>query len=347
MKKRYITLFSIGLVFMILPFLINTYSFIRIISLLLGIILVVVSLIIKKKRNIFYIILIPVLLIVFTYGIDTLLFYTLKNIPIYSYRIQSNKSMNTYNSFFYRVFDCDNKLVLDYGYKKNYVCSKDLLKMQNINSFMQDADASYKKYHGKFVYIYGKISKITGTEYLELASFTQAESLLNGYVNFNLDNILNVEVNEDLSQYRIYDYIKVIGRVDSIKDGKITLVDSVLYESDIYKEYSFELQLSDDKKLTNLVKEKDYYYYAINSVNVKYDDSNIYELSYLLLDERIKFSDLIQDLEYTSFKDEEEIELARLYKLEKFNILKCQNDKIIVVSKNVNADADICSLNID
>lgn len=347
MKKRLIVLLGLGLTLMIVPFLINIYSIFRIISLVLGIILITVSLCLKKKRNIFYIILVPLIMLVFSYGIDTLLFYTLKRVPVFSYAIKSSDKMRTYNSFFYRVFDCNGNLTLDYGYTKNYVCSNDCLDAININSFMQDAEESFKKYHHKFVHIYGKISKITGNENIELASFTQGDDTLNGYVNFNLNNILIVNTDENLSKYRIYDYVDVYGKVTSINDGKITLTNTKLVASDIYDTYSFEIIASDDNKLTNLVKEKDYYYYGLNTINVKYDGDNIYELSYLLTDDRFKFDDLIKGKEYEVFKNEEDVEVAKKYKLEKFDLLECSNGKKIVANSKSKANQSICDLEID
>ncbi len=347
MKKRLIVLLGLGLTLMIVPFLINIYSIFRIISLVLGIILITVSLCLKKKRNIFYIILVPLIMLVFSYGIDTLLFYTLKRVPVFSYAIKSSDKMRTYNSFFYRVFDCNGNLTLDYGYTKNYVCSNDCLDAININSFMQDAEESFKKYHHKFVHIYGKISKITGNENIELASFTQGDDTLNGYVNFNLNNILIVNTDENLSKYRIYDYVDVYGKVTSINDGKITLTNTKLVASDIYDTYSFEIIASDDNKLTNLVKEKDYYYYGLNTINVKYDGDNIYELSYLLTDDRFKFDDLIKGKEYEVFKNEEDVEVAKKYKLEKFDLLECSNGKKIVANSKSKANQSICDLELD
>lgn len=347
MKKRYIMLLGVGLTLMIVPFLINTSSLFRIISLLIGIIIVTISLCLKKKRNIFYIILVPLFMLVFTYGIDTLLFYTLKRVPVFSYAIKSSSSMKTYNSFFYRVYDCNGNLILDYGYTKNYVCEDNLLESININSFMQDAEASYKKYHHKFVHIHGKISKITGNENIELASFTQSKNTLNGYVNFNLNNILVVNTEEDLSKFRIYDYIDVYGKVESLKDGKITLTFAKLVASDIYDNYSFEIISGDNNKLSNLVKEKNYYYYGLNSVNIKYDSDNIYELSYAITDNRFNFNELTKDKEFEVFKDKDDTEIAKKYKLEKFDLIECINGKTIVANQKNKVDSTICELELD
>lgn len=347
MKKRLIVLLGLGLTLMIVPFLINIYSIFRIISLMLGIILITVSLCLKKKRNIFYIILVPLIMLVFSYGIDTLLFYTLKRVPVFSYAIKSSEKVKTYNSFFYRVFDCNGELTLDYGYTKNYVCSNDYLDPININGFMQDAEESFKKYHHKFVHIYGKISKITGNENIELASFTRSDDMLNGYVNFNLDNILVVNTNENLSKYRIYDYIDVYGKVSEYKNGKIILTNTKLVASNIYNTYSFEIITNDDNKISNLVKEQNYYYYGITSVNVKYDGDNIYELSYLLTDGRFDLEKLVKNAEFEVLKDAEDVEVAKKYKLEKFNLVECTNNKKIIVNSKNKIDSDICNLKLD
>lgn len=347
MKKRLIVLLGLGLTLMIVPFLINIYSIFRIISLMLGIILITVSLCLKKKRNIFYIILVPLIMLVFSYGIDTLLFYTLKRVPVFSYAIKSSDKVKTYNSFFYRVFDCNGELTLDYGYTKNYVCSNDYLDPININGFMQDAEESFKKYHHKFVHIYGKISKITGNENIELASFTRSDDMLNGYVNFNLDNILVVNTDENLSKYRIYDYIDVYGKVSEYKNGKIILTNTKLVASNIYNTYSFEIITNDDNKISNLVKEQNYYYYGITSVNVKYDGDNIYELSYLLTDGRFDLEKLVKNAEFEVLKDAEDVEVAKKYKLEKFNLVECTNNKKIIVNSKNKIDSDICNLKLD
>lgn len=347
MKKRLIVLLGFGLTLMIVPFLINIYSIFRIISLIVGIILITVSLCLKKKRNTFYIILVPLIMLVFSYGIDTLLFYTLKRVPVFSYAIKSSEKVKTYNSFFYRVFDCNGELTLDYGYTKNYVCSNDYLDPININGFMQDAEESFKKYHHKFVHIYGKISKITGNENIELASFTRSDDMLNGYVNFNLDNILVVNTDENLSKYRIYDYIDVYGKVSEYKNGKIILTNTKLVASNIYNTYSFEIITNDDNKISNLVKEQNYYYYGITSVNVKYDGDNIYELSYLLTDGRFDLEKLVKNAEFEVLKDAEDVEVAKKYKLEKFNLVECTNNKKIIVNSKNKIDSDICNLKLD
>lgn len=132
-----------------------------------------------------------------------------------------------------------------------------------------------------------------------------------------------------------------------LKDNTITIIDTKLIPSDIYNDYSFEIVNNNDEKLFNLIKEKDYYYYGINSLNVKYDQDNIYELSYVLQDEKITFDDLVAGVDFKILSNKDEEEVAKVYNLEKFNVIECSNNKKIVANKNNKVNSDICELVIE
>ena len=346
MKKRSIILIVLGVILLIIPFCFNNYSIIRLILLALGIFLITLSLVFFKKRNIFLIILTPIILICLSYAIDTFLFYQFNRIPLFVYEIESSSKMRTYNSFFYRIFDCNGKLSLDYGYTGDYVCEEDDLDTIDINTFLADPTKSYEEYHNKFVKLSGKISKISGAEAIELSSYTIGDNTLNGYVNFNTNYVVRVNVAESLSAYRIYDYITVIGRVASKTEENgttvISLEDTMLIPSDIYDTYSYELVNSSTAELTSLVSEQNYYLYGISALNVKYANDAIYELSYLITDSRITLDDIISEASATNLYDEEEVLQAKLYELDKFNVLVCENDKKIIGNKDFDLTIDLC-----
>ena len=349
MQKRLVIFWGIGLVFLLSPYFLNSYNILRLVSVIVGILLIVVSLQVIKKENIALGVVLGLVLLLASYGVDYFLVKNRSRVPIYAYVVDSSKSISTYNSFSYRVYDCKDKRVFDQGYKLNYACSSDDLKQVNVNELLSEASEKYKEYKNMFINITGKISKIIGNDSIELALYSKNENSLNGNVSFNLNYILDVKTNEDLSRYRIYDYINVVGRVSELKKTNegytIILKDTVLIPSSLYKEYSFEIVNSDKKELTNLVKDKNYYYYGINSVNVKYDSDNIYELSYLLTDNRFTWADLIKNVSYETIKDEEEQEIAKYYILDKFKLLDC-NDKKIVVNKSFKITKDICELEL-
>ena len=67
----------------------------------------------------------------------------------------------------------------------------------------------------------------------------------------------------------------------------------------------------------------------------------------VLTDDRFKFDDLIRGKEYEVFKNDEDVEIAKKYKLEKFDLLECSNGKKIVANSKSKANQSICDLEID
>ena len=346
MKKKSIILLVIGIILLIIPFNFSTYNLIRLIVLAIGIFLITLSFIFHENKNIYLVILTPIILIFLSYAIDTFLFYKFNRIPLFVYELKSSKSVSTYNSFFYRIYKCDDDLILDYGYKKNYVCNENDLEAIDINTFLNDSNKTYQEYKGKFVKITGKISKLSGAESIELSSYKESTDSLNGYVSFNNNYILRIFVNENLNNYRIYDDITIIGRVESITDENgisiINLVDAKLIPNNIYKTFTYEIVNSNDKNLLSLVSEQNYYLYGISNLNVRYANNTIYELSYLITDDRITLDDIIGNYSATNFYDESRNLVAKGYELEKFNVLVCENDRKIIANKNFELNSNLC-----
>ena len=346
MKKRSIILIILGAILLIIPFCLSNYSILRLIILALGIFLITLSLVFVKKRNIFLIIITPLILICLSYAVDTFMFYQFKRIPLFVYEIKSSDSMSTYNSFFYRIFDCNGSLTLDYGYLSDYVCKEEDLDEVDINTFLSEPNKTYDEYKNKFVKLSGKISKISGEESIELSSFTTTDGSLNGYVNFNTNYVVRVNVNESLSNYRIYDNITVIGRVANLtEEGNVTvinLLDTMLIPSNIYDNYSYEIVNSNNEELVSLASAQNYYLYGISSLTVKYTNNDIYELSYLITDSRFTLDTIIGDTSATNMYDDEETLQAKFYELEKFNVMVCENDKKIIANKSFDLTIDLC-----
>ena len=112
-KKVVISLIIIASLFTVVPFFFNTYNILRLISVLFGIILITLSLALKENKNIYLIFIIPLVLIGLTYSLDIFLYTKFSRLPLYIYEINSNDQISTYNSFFYRIYNCNNNLTLD------------------------------------------------------------------------------------------------------------------------------------------------------------------------------------------------------------------------------------------
>ena len=338
MKKKKLILIIISLLLIVVPYFINVYSIYKLISLSIGIILLDLSFIFGKKVNIFLLIYLPIVLMIFTYGLDYIKTYTLKLSPIYVFENKINEKVSIYNSLFYRVYECDDIHYFDNNYKKNFICNTELVEEININKLLNEPKESYKEYKNEFIKVTGKISKISGTSSIEMQAYTEVDGQVNGYVKFNETSKLIINLNKiDISNYKIYDYITVVGLVNDYdkKNNEITLIDTKVEERELYSEYEIHVIESDKNKLGLKEYIDDYYLYGIENIYLDYKIDK-YELSYALKDKKITFEELIKDAEI------ETEENTKLYKLEKFNILSCSENKNYIINKNEKVDYSLC-----
>ncbi len=336
-----------GFVLIILSFLLNFFSVARLVLLIGGILLIDIETTLKLAKHPFIILIIPLFLLVFTYGVDMLLATKLNRVPIYSYEIKSSKNMATYNSFFYRIYHCQNKNVTDYGYQLSYACRATELEEHDINAFLSESLARFADYQNKFVKIRGRVSKISGEDLMELSSYKiDANNTLNGYVEFNTEYRLRLKIKADLSNYKIYDDVTVIGLVSrqnkEQNDTIIELIDAIIVPSTLYENYTLEVIASDSKDLTSYVEKEQIYLKGLSNIYLHFDESHIYELKYLITDKRITIADLIQDSEAKELKDKDDVTVGTIYEKDKFKVIKCQNKKIIISNKEEKIKANIC-----
>lgn len=340
MKRK--ILYVISGVLILISYLLNFYSVLRIIILLLGIFLLSYLLSNKVKLNLF-VFLYFILILISSYFIDYSLSCFYRRIPIYSIRIKSNNEISTYNSFLYRLYDCNSNMVFDNGYKKDFVCTTTLLENIDINKVLTDPSKFYKKNNKKFVKITGKISKINGNSSIILKSFSiDDKNTLNGYVSFQDNYILNVSLNNkvDVTNYKIYDYITVVGELTNYRNKTLYLDNIVLEDKGIYKDY--KLSVIKPSKCQGITEYTDNYYtYCLSNIYVDYKVDK-YELSYLLKDKKISFNNLKSN--YLKFEEKDNYDL---YYLDTFNIIVCNDKKTIFIPKDSDETYNLCEVDID
>ncbi len=338
MKKRRIIILIISLLLIIVPFFINIFTIYKLVSLALGIVLFDVFFALGKKVNIFLLIYLPILLLIFTYSLDYMKTYILNLSPIYVFENKINNQVSIYNSLFYRIYKCDHKYIFDNDYKMNYACETNLLSNIDINTLLSEPRKSYKKYKNDFIKVTGKVSRIIGKSKIELKEYTVTDNSLNGYVKFNDNSKLIVNVSgEFIQNYKIYDYITVVGLLDSYnkKAEELTLINTKIEENNLYANYLIEV--IESEKCDHTLKDytDNYYTLCLDNVYLNYEVDN-YELSYALKDKKITFEDLVKD-------SEKEISNGHtFYSLSKFNILSCQSGKNILMNKNLAKDYSLC-----
>lgn len=335
-KKVFLIIFSIVLI--IVPFFINVYSIYRLISVCLGITLLDISLITVKKPRIFLLIYLPILLLIFTYSIDYMKTYILDLRPIFVIKNKINNNVTIYNSLFYRIYKCGEDEYFDNNYEKNFMCKTNLIEETDINILLNDPKISFKEHKNDFIKVVGKISKISGTSSIEMQAYTEVEDKLNGYVKFNETSKLIINLDGlDISNYKIYDYITLVGLLDSYdkKTNTLSLTDIKIEENNLYSEY--DIHVIESSSCTKELKEyvNNYYLYCLENIYLDYKVDK-YELSYALKDKKITMDELLKDTLV------EEIDNIKVYKNEKFNILSCNENKNIIINKNEKIDYSLC-----
>lgn len=339
-------LFIIGILLVIVAFLLSAYSAFRLVSLALGLFLIVLQIVLNNPRNIFLIISLPIVLGLACYGVDCLLFAKADRMPIFVYKVKSSDKVSVYNSFAYRIYDCDGKQELDYGYEMHYVCGNDDLEVIDVNEFLAQTLENYKEYRNKFVKIEGKISKIIGLDTIEMNAYTKADDELNGYVSFDSAYTISALLNSDLTSYRIYDEVTIIGLVDTLEEEKgnyvVNLVDAIVIPNHVYDEYTYEIEANNSDEFVNLVEAQKMYLFGLKNIYVRYDEDLVYELSYLITDKRITLDNIIKDVLGDDILNEEEVVVGKWYALDKFNVVICDNEEVIFSNKNYRINSNIC-----
>lgn len=345
MKKVKTILIIIGLFISIIPFFIVPYSLIKLISLLTGIIMISLGIIINKKHSIIKIMTIPIIFMIGFYFIDIGISNLFSKPPIIAIRYKSSKKVTSYNSMFYHVLICDDKYYFQNGINNKYLCENGDIKTVDINEYLENPKESYRYTKNKFIHLVGKINTIVGDSSLSLSPFDKNEdNTLNGYVNFDTGRkvVLNgIKISQ--SEFYIYDIIEVIGYVSDYKETEnskeIFLSDAKIIKSKIYDKY--ELIVNEINTYNKTTANDNFYYIGLSGIYYKYDDDNIYLLDYLLIDKRESIDNLIKDVKEVILEDTED----KLYEKEKYNIILCENKKIIFANKNTPNIKNICKEN--
>lgn len=344
MKKNIVLLiFGIGL--LILTFILREYSIMRLILATVGIIFIILSICFLKTKRIIKFVL-SLITILSIYGIDIILVYKSIHEPIFAIKYESSDSILTFNSIKYRVFKCDNKYIFDYNYSKQFPCSSNSLSDVQINSFLNTISNEFPKYKNKYIKINGKVSKIAGTNIIELSTYEITDDSINGHVAFGDNLVLKVIFHENLNNYyKIYDNVSVVGMINKKVVDKektiIEMVDSKIKENNLYTNYTLSVNENTecDNTLTKYAEINDTIVksYCLKDIRITYDEENIYDLSYALQDKKISLDEL--------YKKSSNIvsDYNKLYEYEYFNILVCKDNKnVIIGNKKLSLENDYC-----
>lgn len=344
MNKKSVLLKIIGVCLLLVPFGINKYSIVRFISVLLGILILCISLLMFQKKKGIKILLYPILFFIFVYGIDYASIYFLNRIPVLAYQNVSSNTFSTYDSLIYRIYNCNDKQILDTFYKENYVCD-DALEPIEINAFLNNDTNNYQKYHSKFITVKGKISEVFGNDYILLQSYEQQENNLVGQLTFNKNSGLKIINNHNnlkfYNYYEIYDNVLVTGKVVKKENNTIIMQDAKIEVINNFEDFS--VQTIEDKTCKNTTKKLtsvgkyNYYSQCLDKIYVNFGEDTIYDIILALETQKLTFDKWTKDIQ------KEEKEEQELYHFDNYNLLNCKNSNTILIgNKKLKLSSSFC-----
>ena len=110
MKKnnRFIILI-LGIIFLLTSYFLKEVSFFRTIIFFLGVILIIISFVMDRNKKVLASIIYFIIIFSLAFILDYLTAVTFKKIPVLTFNNIYGVKVNIYNSFGYRIWQCDNK----------------------------------------------------------------------------------------------------------------------------------------------------------------------------------------------------------------------------------------------
>lgn len=343
MNKKSFLLKIVGILFMLVPFLLNYYSLVRILFIFLGIVVFSINFLFSKKNKVLKIILSFILFLVLTYSFDYLFVFYFKNIPIFAYQHKASDTIFTYDSPLYRVYSCNGENTIDTLYKRNYFCES--LEPIDINDFLTNDTNRYKKYHSKFVTIKGKVSEVFGNDYLLLNPYEQKENNIVGELTFNKNKGIKVINNQGnlkfYNHYEIYDNVLVTGKVTKKVDNTVILEDAKIEVVNNFDNFTVELKETKSckgirNKITT-VGEYTFYSECLDKIYVSFDSDTVYDILMALETQKLTLDKWINNGTKSEKNNQE------LYKFKEYNLLKCNDlNTILIGNKKLGFNSNFC-----
>ena len=349
-----ILLLIIGLILLISAYALNKYNLLRTILLIIGLILLVTQSVLERNHKFIFAILFTLIYLGFAITIDYIVVKTFHKTPVLTLNILTTGNVKIYNSFGYRVWQCDTskeEYIVDPLNKLGYFCSTDNINTININVISKELVNNFKKYQNTFIKLDGKVSSIVGNEYFTLNPYTIDNNNLNNQVTFQ-DNltlqVYNNDLSKNISEYRVYDNITFIGRINSIEEQNskytIKITDTLITNKDI-GDFTIDVTLNDacnlDKQYLTKVDSDTIYTSCLKNVLINYDNGSSYELLYALENRNILWNDFL-----SKASNYETLTQYSKFTFAKFDVIKCSNNDFIISNKNSNLD-NICTMTTD
>ena len=341
-RKRVITLL-LGIIFLAIALVLNTFNLFRAILALLSIILIVYSMQLERTNKKLFITLFTIVLTFFVIGIDYLNVCIFKKTPIITTSIITNNHGSVYNSIGYRVWKCnDNDVKVDPLYKIGYYCEVDYMSAESINNVLPTIVSNFDHYKNNYVKIIGRVNSVDSDSMFSMRTYKEIDNV----INYSDEYLLEVNFNyatSKISELHENDIVTVTGRVENKYGNKVTLVDAkfkdeITSQGDVYFNAESNIYCEYDKELWFQTEDNLYYRSCINDVNI-----TINNRQYNLLNAISTGVITLQQIENESLGYESQNkDNSIMYKYKDFNILVCDpsNSRDVIVGRTTMSFTD-------
>lgn len=327
----------ISFIILTISIIINNSHAIRPILWIISIILLSLNIGLSNKNKTSHIIIMILFLFIISLFIDSILVYTFKRIPVFSYNIITTKKTVVYNSLGMRVWQCNkddyNDLIIDAFYQKGYMCDAKDIDAIDSNSFLNSIVVNYNEYKNNYVKIRGKISKKTGQNYIEMRPYENTEITVNGYVAFTDNITLRIIFKENeplLDNYDIYDEITIVGIVKNLENESnkhiVYMYDSKVIGNINLNEYVItatqETKCSKEVEPIFNNEQNNVYTYCLAEIIVSYP-KNKYELASSLSSNKITVKEIYTNPLSIETREEDN---SKIYRFDDYSVLVCDEE---------------------
>ena len=343
--KRLTTLFF-GTLLIATGFIID-FDIIRPILVIVGIILLTISNSLERNHKKVFLPLFFIMFLLFMIALDYLVVGAFKKTPIFSYSIVKTSDSTVYNSIGYRVWVCNDKdksFKVDTLYKLGYYCSSYNITAEQIDNILPKLYDNFELYKDAYIKVVGRISNIKNNQefYMQIYDNNKFDD------KYTLDVLFNFP-SEEISKHYVLDEVTIIGKVESISDNTIKLVDSnFMTQSNLttdYSSYSFDVNsniyCAYDKELWFQEKDHVFYKSCINSVDIIINKEKY--LSYAIKNDLITLDEL-KDLAEGFLSNSKDS--SKIYIYNNFRLLECNksnNSDLIIGKTTMSFDDGYCA----
>lgn len=227
MNKGTIRLLSLilGIFLVVISFFITNHL-LQFIIINIGIIILIISCVIERQHKKIAILIYSIIIFSIAQFFDYLTIKYFNKPPILTYNVMEFNNVKIYDSFFYRVWQCNtekNEYIVDDLQKIGYFCNMDYIESTNINNYAVELVSNFSRYYNTYIKLNGIVYDVN-EEFIILKSYIYKDEKL----IFNDNLTIKIYLNSSFNNIKKNQEIEVTGKVIEINDKVVYLDDTTI-----------------------------------------------------------------------------------------------------------------------